>query len=149
MNRVELPCLLLAELEVFHGRNTKTGLVYHGQYVANVACAHGVGLNHGEGEGRHIILLDVFGCLLWMFFGLQRYVKSMILGSSSLFIWPEEVSLPSGQVQLNSPKLGTQCGESLLDLLVSAVDLVHMVYDAGAVGRKGSNEQRNAGAYVG
>ena len=84
-----------------------------------------------------------------MFFGLQRYVKSMILGSSSLFIWPEEVSLPSGQVQLNSPKLGTQCGESLLDLLVSAVDLVYMVYDAGAVGRKGSNEQRNAGAYVG
>ena len=57
--RHRLPRLLLAEFEVFHGHNTKTCLVNHGQNVANIARANGVGLDHGEGEGRHIVFLDV------------------------------------------------------------------------------------------
>ena len=46
-------------------------------------------------------------------------------------------------------QMGSYSRESLFDLLITAVDLVHMVDDAGAMGGKGSDQQGYPGAYIG
>ncbi|MFM8492856.1 MAG: hypothetical protein ACKOA7_03890, partial [Bacteroidota bacterium] len=65
----------------------------HGQNIAYVTRADGVGLDHGAGEGRHIVLLDVsfrtafvflLELLLRFFWQMSRRPEQMVLRAAPL-----------------------------------------------------------------